>query len=387
MTEQSGSFAAGSPVDPAPADARLEPLPRHPVSSWVATLDPGYFAVVMATGIVSIGARALGHPVLSTILVWCTAVAFVVLLAAYLVRAIRFPRRFVGSLKHSSSAVGYFTLVAGTNVLAVCLSTRGMWLPALVLGAVAFLLWIVLGYGLFSSIVLVGNRPVLREITGGWLVWVVGTQSVAVLATSIAAELPWTAARTAAGELGVVMWSVGVVLYLMFVVIIFLRLILIETTPDEMGPAYWILMGATAISVRAGAGILELGQAAPNAFLSELRPFVTGLSVVLWSFGTWFIPLLVLFGIWRYLVRRYSWRYESHLWSVVFPLGMYTVASFALGHEIHAGFMTAIATGWIWIGLAAWLAVVAIMILGLVRPGGPRVPRPGRIRPYRSDAP
>jgi tellurite resistance protein TehA-like permease len=388
MTEQSGSFGAGSPVDPAPADARPEPLPRHPISSWIATLDPGYFAVVMATGIVAIGARALGHPVLSGVLVWCTGIAFVVLLAAYLARAIRFPHRFAESLRRPASAVGYFTLVAGTNVLAICLSTRGMWLPALVLGAAAFLLWIALSYGLFCSIVLAGNRPVLREISGGWLIWVVGTQSVAVLATSIAAELPWIAARTSAGELGVVLWSVGVVLYLIFVVIIFLRLLLIETTPGEMGPAYWILMGATAISVRAGAEILELGGSDPTRFLGELRPFVTGLSVVLWSFGTWFIPLLVLFGIWRHAVRRHSWRYEPQLWAVVFPLGMYTDATFTLGREIHAGFMTALATGWIWVGLAAWLAVVVIMILGLIRrPSGPRAPRPGRTRPRRSDAP
>jgi hypothetical protein len=71
-----------------------------------------------------------------------------------------------------------------------------------------------------------------------------------------------------------------------------------ELTPAEMGPAYWIAMGATATSVRA-AGILALRTAGSAPLLAGLRPFLLGLSVVLWAFGSWWIPLLVLFGYWR----------------------------------------------------------------------------------------
>jgi tellurite resistance protein TehA-like permease len=100
----------------------------------------------------------------------------------------------------------------------------------------------------------------------------------------------------------------------------------VAVTPAEMGPAYWIAMGATAISVRAAAGILVLHGPHAATLVADLRPFLVGLSVVLWAFGTWWIPLLILFGIWRYVVQDYSRSYEPRLWSVVFPLGMYTVA-------------------------------------------------------------
>ena len=40
---------------------------------------------------------------------------------------------------------------------------------------------------------------------------------------------------------------------------------------------------------------------------------------------------LVAAGWWRHRVHRVPLRYESSLWSVVFPLGMYAVASIYLG--------------------------------------------------------
>lgn len=344
-----------------------EPLPSGRASAWLATLAPGYFALVMATGIVSIGCRLLGHVLLAEVFLVATVIGFVVLLAAYFSRAVRFPRRFAASLRAPASAVSYFTVVAGTNVLATAILAHGLWMLSLVLGLAAFLVWLVLTYGLFSSIVLAGNRPQLREFTGTWLVWVVGTQSVAVLATALAPVLPWPVGRELLEATAVLFWGVGIVLYLILVVIIFLRLFLIETTPPEMGPAYWILMGATAISVRAAAGILDLDVNGSSPLISEVHAFVAGAAVVLWAFGSWFIPALVLFGLWRYFARRYPWTYEPMLWSVVFPLGMYAVASVTLGRAIGFDFMVQLAAAWVWLGVAAWGAVVLLLVIAFVQ--------------------
>lgn len=369
----------GSPlpgVDPSPAavaPAELEPIPAGPVGAWLATLESGYFAAVMATGIVSIALRLFDHMLLADLLLGATAAAFVVLSIANIARAIRFPRRFAASLKAPTSAVSYFTVVAGTNVLATALLAHGTWTLSLVLGIFAFLIWLVLTYGLFSSVVLAGNRPMLREITGVWLVWVVGTQSVAVLATVLAPQLPWAVGQEMLGASAVLFWGVGVVLYLILVVIIFLRLFLIETTPGEMGPAYWILMGATAISVRAAAGILDTATSHPTPLLEAMQPFVAGFSVVLWSFGSWFIPMLLLFGLWRYFVRKFPWDYEPKLWSVVFPLGMYAAATGTLGSAINFEFMTQLASAWVWFGLAAWVLVTLLLVIAPVVAGRRRL--------------
>src|SRR5262249_53958087 len=83
-------------------------------------------------------------------------------------------------------------------------------------------------------------------------------------------------------------------------------------------------MGAAAISVLAGAKLLGL-PAGP--LLAAMHAVVAGLSVVLWAFGTWLIPLLAGLGVWRHLIRWIPLRYGPGLWSIVFPLGMYCVAS------------------------------------------------------------
>jgi tellurite resistance protein TehA-like permease len=354
-----GLSAAAPPVTAVP---ELEPLPDGFILRGLAMLESGYFAAVMATGIVSIASRLLGLPLIADVLLVVTAVVFVVLATAYIARAVLFPRRFAQSLRMPSMAVSYFTVVAGINVLATALLAPGFWIVSLLLGLAALFIWGVLSYGLFCSIVLAGNRPLLREINGGWLVWVVGTQSIAVLATAISPKLPWPAIAEMFGAGAIMFWSVGVVLYLILVVIIFLRLFLIETTPAEMGPAYWILMGATAISVRSAAGILTVTGSDPTPLLTQMHPFVVGLSVVMWSFGSWFIPMLVLFGLWRYFVRRFPWNYEPKLWSVVFPLGMYTVASITLGQAIDFGFMPAVASVGVWVAIVAW-AIVAVLFV------------------------
>lgn len=351
---------------PAPT---VEPLPRGRGAAALATLDPGYFALVMATGIVAIGARLLGHEVVAIILLWLTITAFVALVVLYLARAIAFPRRFAASLLDPGQAVSYFTVVAGFTVLATALAGHRFWVASFVLGVVAFVVWLALTYGLFCLVVLAGHRPVLREINGAWLIWVVSTQSVSVLGSELAPQLPWPFVQDVFGTAALLFWSVGIVLYIILVVIIFLRLFLIPTTPAELGPAYWILMGATAISVRAAAGLLGRSPGLPEPVMEEVRGFVAGFSIVLWAFGSWFIPMLVLFGLWRHLVRRYPGNYEPTLWSVVFPLGMYAVASVTLGRVIDFPFLRDLATVWVWIAIAAWLIVAALGVIAAVRWG------------------
>ncbi|TAN28764.1 MAG: tellurite resistance protein permease [Actinomycetota bacterium] len=347
--------------------APLLAAPPGMLRRTIATLDPGYFALVMGSGIVSVGTDLLGFALISRIILAVTIVGFAVLLTAYLARAIWFWPWFVQSLRDPTTAMAYFTVVAGSNVLGIRLLMAGHQVLTIVLGAFASIVWLMLTYGLPSFIIASARRPILREINGTWLIWVVATQSLAISASGVAGVTKIEGLASALPTLAVCLWSVGVMLYLILIVIIFFRLLLVEVTPSEMGPAYWIAMGATAISVRAAAGILLLHGPHAVVIVNDMRPFLIGLSVVFWSFGSWWIPLLVLFGLWRYLLRGYSREYEPRLWSVVFPLGMYTVASFTLGSVAKLDFMTAIARVWVWIGVFAWAGLLISMLLALIK--------------------
>ncbi len=333
----------------------------------LGTLDPGYFAWVMGSGIVSIGMYLLGYIVLSQVILVVTVAAFILLCCAYLIRAIWFWPQFVQSLREPGTAMAYFTVVAGTDVLAIRLLMTGYQIPTIVLGTFAALVWLALTYGLPSFIVVRAHRPIFRDLNGTWLIWVVATQSLAIVASGLASTTTSIFLATMLPAIAVSLWGVGVMLYLILIVMIFFRLFLVEVTPAEMGPAYWIAMGATAISARAAAGILLLKDPHAHMIINDLRPFLIGLSVVLWAFGTWWIPLLVLFGLWRYVFRGYSRAYEPRLWSVVFPLGMYTVASYTLGSVTKLSFMVTIARVWVWVGGGAWLVVFLLMVGALIR--------------------
>jgi tellurite resistance protein TehA-like permease len=164
------------------------------------------------------------------------------------------------------------------------------------------------------------------------------------------------------------MWSVGLLLYLMVATLILLRWLTVPMTPATLGPPYWILMGATAISVLAGARILAVPADIP--VVRATSSFVEGFSFALWSFGTWWIPLLLILGLWRHVRRNWPLTYEPTLWSVVFPLGMYSVATLTFGKAAHLAFMEPLARFMIWVAFAAWVLVAAAFLARLPRRPG-----------------
>jgi tellurite resistance protein TehA-like permease len=131
------------------------------------------------------------------------------------------------------------------------------------------------------------------------------------------------------------------------------------------GP-YWILMGATAITVLTGAKILSLPRTLPA--VRAMAGFVEGFSYAFWAFGTWWIPLLVILGFWRHIRHRWPLTYEPTLWSVVFPLGMYSVATLAFGKVAHLAFMELLSRFMFWVAVAAWVLVAAAFLVRLTRP-------------------
>ena len=82
----------------------------------VRTLHPAYFALVMATGIVSIAAHLTGMFFVGRMLAAINAVAYVTLIGMTLARVFFFPRAVFDDLIDHQRGVGFFTLVAATAV-------------------------------------------------------------------------------------------------------------------------------------------------------------------------------------------------------------------------------------------------------------------------------
>lgn len=235
----------------------------------------------------------------------------------------------------------------------------GLAFGLLVIGWVA---WMVLGYVVpWTAVLGQAARPVLQSANGTWFIWVVASQSVAVLAAALQPEI--SAGRSELALLAVFSWSVGIFLYGAAGIFVAVRMLLYPLLPADLTPPYWVAMGATAITVVAGARIVEMADA---PMVAATRGLIAGASVFFWAFGTWLIPPLIAAGIWRHWVHRIPLRYDATLWSVVFPLGMYGVGGHYLGQADQLPIVERIGYVEGWIALAVWALVFVAMLRHLV---------------------
>lgn len=335
-------------------------------------LPPAYFALVMATGIVSIAAWDFGLPVLATGLFAFNLAAYVVLACLTALRSIRYPRLFLADMIDHRIGPGFFTAVAASCILGnqFLLMARSL-AAATVFLALGIALWIGLTYTIFTAFTVKQDKPPLEKgLTGAWLIAVVATQSIAVLAALIASEWPQPL-RLELNFFALSMWLWGGMLYIWIISLIFYRSNFFAFSPGDLTPPYWINMGAMAISTLAGARLVHNTPDAP--FLASLLPFLEGFTVFYWATGTWWIPMLLVLGVWRHLIRRFPLRYDPLYWGAVFPLGMYTVATKQMAAALELPFLAPLPPVAFVAALVAWM----LAFIGLAWELSRKFMRPG----------
>jgi len=326
------------------------------LAGWVAreidVLAPGSFALVMATGIISNAFYFQGPRALSDGLFAANLAAYGWLLAATLLRAARVPRALWADLINPRQVFAFFTLVAATDVLGVGILLRGvngvataMWLAALVL-------WLVLIYLSFGVLIFRNTAHAADIVLGGWLIAIVGTESLVILGTFLAGS--FGAAAPLIFVLAHMLWGLGLALYGVYITLFAQRIFFFDFEPDDITPLLWVVMGAAAISTNAGTTLIA--NDSQLAFLRSMRGFIDGVTLIAWAWATWWIPLLLLLGIWKHGVRGVPIRYSATLWGLVFPLGMYALASMRLSLVADVPALRMMSVVMAWIALASWAA-------------------------------
>jgi len=337
---------------------------------WLEGLFPGYFALVMATGIISIAFDRIGQPQLSDILFGVTLIAWISLIVLSCWRVIQFPHAVRVDLLSPRRVFAFFTLVAATSIVGLLLSQHGQLQLALACWILAFLVWSLLLYLSFSVMTFLTHEHSVDVVHGNWLTSIVGTQSLVLLGALIAPQLG-EYANYMMVEIHM-LWGLGLIFYGIFVTLFCYRIFFRNLKPEDTSPVFWVIMGAAAIGANAGTSLITSDLHVP--FLAALRPFVDGVALLLWAWATWWIPMLVIFGVWKHGVRRFPLRYDPVLWSMVFPLGMYAVASFRLGLAADFPPLQWISRVMVWVAFATWCLTMAgllhRLIAGTVTPRG-----------------
>lgn len=329
------------------------------LSRFLQNMYPGYFTLTMATGIIAIALNLLDMPLLANLMYWLALISWLCLAEVYAWRLLRFPRTVLEDLMNPRKTFSFFSFVAATDVIGLLFNIHGHTYLAFLCWVTALLVWAGLLYCTFSVLTLLHGARNINIVDGGWLICIVGTQSLVLLGLKV---VPLTGQYGALMMLGIYMlWWLGLFLYGVFVTLFCYRLFFLEMSIDDYSPLMWVIMGAAAISANASS-TLDMSDPVITV-LSEVHPVVDGVALLTWTLATWWIPLLVVFGIWKHIIRRVPLKYDPRQWSIVFPVGMYTVATFQLSLAAEFEPLHEISHVMVWIAIAVW----CLLMIGLFR--------------------
>jgi tellurite resistance protein TehA-like permease len=191
---------------------------------------------------------------------------------------------------------------------------------------------------------------------GAWELASVGTSGLAIVAAKVSRYTPehwWLA-------VAVPVWLAALCSYGLMTWLILWRSVAQRQDRDGFEPDTWILMGALAIATLAGDNIH-----------SQAPAWLTGpvlvVTVVTWVAATLWIPPLIYFGLHRIRHRPEMLHFAGVWWAFVFPLGMYSAASYTMAAEIGQRSLITVSLVFFWDALAAWLIVVVAGLLLLCR--------------------
>ncbi len=309
-------------------------------------LRPDVFAVVMATGIISISADDHHYRLISDTLAVLATATLIVLVVLVLLELVRRRTFAFHHLDDPDSALRLFTFVAACGVLAARFEPHR--LPFWVLGGAAVLTWLVLSPIAVRGMAIRGVGRLRDGARGAWLLASVATSGVAICLADASREagcrLLWPVA--------LVVWVLAVIVYGVITWLIAWGMAADRSMTDRAQPDSWILMGGLAIATLAGNHIYRaLGASSP------LRDGAKIATVTIWVLASIWIPVLVYLSLRRVNARAGSLRFAGVWWAMVFPLGMYSTATEATSIDARLPALSTISLVFFWMAVAAWLAV------------------------------
>lgn len=289
-------------------------------------MKPNIFAVVMATGIVSIAAADHHLDVISVPLAVLALLALPVLM--YLT-AVRWRTFDMGDI---DTVMALYTYVAACAVLTARCNeySWSVW----VFGPLAMAGWVSLAPLVVRRMWRLGLTGIRDRARGLWELASVATSGLAIV--YMAGGILFAA---------IFFWVLALCVYVVMTSLVAWRAIVEPGVRRNVPADHWILMGAAAIATLAGEHIHS------TLYPGPIADAVLVVTVVTLALATVQILPLAVTG-WRQLNN----------WPAVFPLGMYSAASFAVAGETGWHALIVVSQVFFGIAFAAWLTAAATRV-------------------------
>lgn len=322
-------------------------------TKWLEDVDPVSFGYVMATGVLSTAFYVTGWTTLSFIFLILASLGYIGLIGLFAASISFYPKAFFQQLLKVETLFKCLTFSAGTNKLATRLALSGYDHISLILAFIGILSTILLVYGIFCVLFFHAHASI-QLISPYWLLVAIAVHSCDIILATL-----WTEGQLTQPFfllLAFLFWTFAFLSYVFFMALNIYRFFFVPFDGKDLNPSYWTCMGAAAIAVF-GASKLILVPNAPD-FLIAVKPFFQGIILLLWCWGTAWIPILCLMLVWKYGYYKIPFYYEPSLWAIAFPLGMYTLATYMIQKSISLTLVQSLVPIFLWITFFVWLLFI-----------------------------
>jgi C4-dicarboxylate transporter/malic acid transport protein len=355
--------------NPSPLAANLREVVRQ--------FTPNWFAVTMGTGILALALNQL--PLAIPYLHQLAAALWLLNIGLFLLFSLLYATRWVLFFHEARRIFGH-------SVMSMFFGTIPMGLATIINGFLAFgiprwggaavtiaeaLWWVDMVMALVCGVVIpflmfTRQDHSLEKMTAIWLLPVVAAEVTAASAGQLVPHLADPAAALHILVMGYALWAFSVPIAMSMLVILLQRLVTHKLPHRDMAASGWLALGPLGTGALA---LLLLGADAPRVFqaagMAGVGAVAQGLGIIggvaMWGYGAWWMLIAVLTTA-RYL--HTGMPFNLGWWGFTFPIGVYAVATLALGRQTNIAFFSSLGTALVVVLTVLWVVIATLTLRG-----------------------
>ena len=332
------------------------------------SLDTRWFTAVAATLMIAFISHLYGCAVIVPYFFIASLVIFLSVAVFKVTQSVLFNKDTLNELFNPEKTLNVFTIVAAINFTGVCFSrVFHLHTTANIFWYVAISFWLCISLFSFSILFLhrkSEDRKIEKIFHGGWFFATIGTQSTAFLGVVVAEHA--TRHVMFIQLFSFALWSVGASLYLIFIVLIIMRLLFYQFRINTGLSPYWMNAGAAALTALTGSTLYQCINSLGGPFVDFL-PFLKGISLFFWSAGLWWLPFLVVLAIRKQAYGDEGLVFTVGYWEIVFTLGLYTHSTIQVIELFKGQYLDVVSMCFYIACIALWCFSSIFTIVHLVR--------------------